>query len=156
MTPTQRTQKWLRDNGYMVANAERKMPCTPKGYKGLLVTQDLFGFIDTLAVNHIHLLAVQSTDGSHHAHRLDKIMHSEEAKALAYYMDIQVWSWSKGLPEGKPRNKATGLLIRRKVWKRRVDALTVKLLPKDSLLRRKLEEGTWDVALPQHRKDDGK
>jgi hypothetical protein len=38
-----------------------------------------------------------------------------------------------------------GLLNRRKEFLLRRDALTAKLLPKRSMLRRKMEEGSWDV-----------
>ena len=131
MSPTQRTQAELRKQGYSVSICERKIPCTPAGYKGLLKTQDLFEFIDTMAVNDFHLLAVQSTDGGHHATRVNKIMSLEVAKSLAYHMDIEVWSWSKRGPRGKAKR-----------WTLRRESLTLKLLPKKSMLRRYKEEGT--------------
>jgi hypothetical protein len=132
MSPTQRTQKHLRDNGYEVANCERKIPATAAGWKGLLQTQDLFGFIDTMATNGDRLLAIQSTDGNHHATRVNKILELPVAKLLVYHMEIEVWSWSKKGKRGK-----------RKLWQLRQERLLAKLLPKRSLLRYKLEQGTW-------------
>jgi hypothetical protein len=143
---TQRTQQRLKKLGYDVAHAERKLPATARGWRGPLITQDLFGFIDTMAVNAWEILAVQSCSGVDHQKRVRKIMASPVARRLAYFMSIEVWSWAKGLPEGKPRNKKTSLLIRRKVWKLRRENLTLRLLPKDSLLRAKLEQKTWDVG----------
>jgi hypothetical protein len=128
--PTQRTQKWLRDHGYLVASAERKMPASARGWRGPLVTQDLFGFIDTLAVNDAHLLAIQSTsgEGGHHAERKRKVLKAPAAPLLAFHMDIEVWSWALRLPGS--RNKETGLLIRRKVWTLRREPLTAQLIAK--------------------------
>jgi hypothetical protein len=134
MSPTQRTQAELRKQGYTVANCERKVPCTPAGYKGLLKTQDLFEFIDTMAVNDFHLLAVQSTDGSHHSTRANKILETEVAKSLAYHMDIEVWSWAKRGPRGKAKR-----------WTLRRESLTVRLLPKKSMMRRVKQEGTFNL-----------
>jgi hypothetical protein len=51
VSSTQRTQALLREHGFAVANCEHKVPCTPAGYRGRLVTQDLFGLFDTLAVH---------------------------------------------------------------------------------------------------------
>jgi hypothetical protein len=101
MSPTQRTQKYLRDHHYVVANCERKLPCTPAGYRGRLITQDLFGLFDTMALNEHRLLAVQSTSGSNHPHRVNKILGSDVPALWLRYADIEVWSWSKRGPRGK-------------------------------------------------------
>ena len=134
---TQRTQKWLKENGYLVAHTERKMPASARGWRGPLITQDLFGFIDTLAVNDYQLLAIQSCAGTDHARRRKKIMASPIARQLAYHMDIEIWSWDKQGKQGK-----------RKLWTRRVECMTKLLLPKNSLLREKLENGTWPTGRP--------
>lgn len=117
MSPTQRTQHYLRGLGYIVANCERKIPCTPAGYRGRLVTQDLFEFIDTMAVANDHIIAVQSTDGTHHAHRVAKVLGTAAAQWLAHHMDIEVWSWSKRGARGK-----------RKLWTLRRQPLTAALI----------------------------
>jgi hypothetical protein len=137
VSPTQRTQQLLRESGYTVANCERKLPATPAGYRGHLITQDLFGFIDTLAVKNTgRLIAVQSTsnNGGNHAAHVKKVLASKAARLLVYHMDIAVWSWAKRGPRGQP-----------KVWTLRDEDLTARLLPKRSLLRRHLEQGTWEI-----------
>jgi hypothetical protein len=130
----QHTLKWLRENGYeyWVTEtwhhfAKRKM--------------DLFGFIDVLAVNDRHLLAIQVCDDTHHAEHRKKILALPVARQLIYHMDIEIWSWGLKLTGTKRKD---GKLNRRKEQTLRRDALT-ELLPKRSLMRRKLEEGTWDL-----------
>jgi hypothetical protein len=54
MTPTQRSLKYLRDEGYLVAIVERWQPFAR-------IRQDLFGFIDLLAIRRDETLAVQVT-----------------------------------------------------------------------------------------------
>ena len=136
MSPLQRTQRELRDQGYFVAKTEHWNHYAK-------IRQDLFGFIDTLAVNGKRLLAVQTTTGAHCAEVVKKVLSLPVAAQLVYHMEIEVWSWSKQLSGEKLKS---GKLDRRKVWTLRVEKLTARLLPEKSLLRRKLEEGTWDVA----------
>lgn len=117
MTPIQRTQKLLKEQGYIVANCERKMPCTPAGFKGRLITQDLFGFIDTLAIKNVphylpDLLAVQTTSGAHHADHIAKIHAAPAFFMLRRVMRIEIWSWAKRGARGK-----------RKVWTLRKEQL---------------------------------
>jgi len=136
MSPVQLSLKWLRDHGYECQKVEHWNHYAKR-------RQDLFGFIDILAVSEHHLLGIQSTDGSHHAEHVGKIMANRIAHDLAYHMDIEIWSWSKKLTGKRRKDK---LLDRRKEWTLRRDALTARLLPAKSLWRRTLEEGTWDVA----------
>jgi len=124
----ERTLDWLRKAGYTVAKTEHWNHYAR-------IRQDLFGFIDVLAVNHVHLLALQVSHEDRHADHVKKVMTTPVAKELCYYMDIEVWSWGKRGPRGKAKK-----------WTLRRDCLTARLLPKDSLMRRKIEEGTWDVA----------
>lgn len=131
----ERTLNWLREHGYDAA-------VTEKWNQWAKVRQDLFGFIDVMAVSDNHMIAIQCTDGSHHAEHVAPILESSIARRLAYHMDIEIWSWRKGLTGERRKD---GKLSRRKEWKLRRDALTARLLPKKSLLRRKLEQGTWDV-----------
>jgi len=96
--PTQRTQARLRERGYEVANCERKVPISGRGFKGRLVTQDLFGFIDTLAMHKEEwkrLLAIQSTDDSHHATRRAKIKANPLVKLWLRQCALEIWSWGK-------------------------------------------------------------
>jgi hypothetical protein len=104
MSPTQRTQAFLRSHGFEVANCERKVPCTPSGYKGRLVTQDLFGLIDTMAIHPkewADLLAIQTTNAGNHGNHRRKILESPLAPILARHVRIELWSWRKGGPRGK-------------------------------------------------------
>jgi hypothetical protein len=54
MTPTQRSLSYLRDEGYLVAIVEHWNPFAR-------IRQDLFGFIDLLAIRRDETLAVQVT-----------------------------------------------------------------------------------------------
>jgi hypothetical protein len=118
MSPIQRTLAWLRDHGYEATKTEH-FNWHAK------VRQDLFGFIDVLAVDGNHLLAIQSSDGSHHAAHRQKIMTNKAAPLLAMRMDIEIWSWSLKLT-GK--RKADGLLVRKKEYALRREPLTAKLV----------------------------
>jgi hypothetical protein len=101
MSPTQRTQKKLRELGYQVQNCERKMPCTPAGYRGRLVTQDLWQIVDTWALGVDHDLLVQSTSGSNHNDRVKKALANEHLPLLLMRHDFEVWSWAKRGARGK-------------------------------------------------------
>ena len=72
MTPSQRTIKHLKDQGYMVANVEHYNAFTRRKH-------DLWGCIDILAIGNRETLAVQVTTKSHMANRIRKI---EESEAL--------------------------------------------------------------------------
>lgn len=133
MSPVQRTLKWLREHGYEADKTEHY------NWKGK-VRVDLFGFIDILAVSEHHLLAIQVTDDSHRAAMRKKVLASKIARLLVYHMDIEVWSW--GLKLTGERRK-DGKLNRSKEQTLQRDALTALLLPKRSLLRKKIEEGAW-------------
>lgn len=54
MTPTQRSLAYLRDEGYLVAIVEHWNPFAR-------IRQDMFGFIDLLAIRRDETLAVQVT-----------------------------------------------------------------------------------------------
>ena len=63
-SPTQRTKKFLQDLGWTVAVVERWNPFAN-------VRQDLFGFVDLLAINGEETMGVQAT-ASGVANRLEK------------------------------------------------------------------------------------
>ena len=69
MSPTQRSLAYLREEGYLVAIVERWNPHAR-------IRQDLFGFIDLLAIRKDETLAVQVTASGVSA-RIKKIMESE-------------------------------------------------------------------------------
>ena len=72
MTPSQRSIKHLRDDGYQVANVETFNYFTKRKH-------DLFGCIDLLAIGNGETLAVQVTSKSNMSARVKKI---EESEAL--------------------------------------------------------------------------
>ena len=89
-SPTARTQKHLRDRGYAVAMTEHWNHYARR-------KQDLFGFIDTLALSPTTwdaLVAIQSTTGDHHAARRDKILASEITPLWLRHARLELWSWS--------------------------------------------------------------
>ena len=69
MTPTQRSLAYLREEGYTVAIVERWNPHAR-------IRQDLFGFIDLLAIRKDETLAVQVTSTGVSS-RIKKIMESD-------------------------------------------------------------------------------
>jgi hypothetical protein len=60
MSPTQRSLKHLRDQGYVAEVVEKRLP-------HCYITKDLFGFIDILAIRGEETLAVQTTSGLNNA-----------------------------------------------------------------------------------------
>ena len=75
-SPTQRSLKQLRKDGWMVAVVEKWNP-----HVG--IRQDLFGFADLLAVKDNTVLLVQCTSGDNVAARIKKIQESDPAKYWA-------------------------------------------------------------------------
>lgn len=70
------------------------------------IRQDLFGFIDLLAIKGDYVLAVQTTSGSNAAARLDKINQSPNAMLwLSEHRAIVIHAWRKVGARGK-----------RKIW----------------------------------------
>jgi len=131
----QLTLAYLREHGWEAAKTEHWNHFAKR-------RQDLFGFIDVLAVSDDHLLAIQCSDDAHHAEHRKKILGNKAAKLLVFHMDIEIWSWGLKLTGEKRKD---GKLNRRKEMTLRRDSLTAKLLPKKSLLRRRMDEGTWDL-----------
>lgn len=89
MTPTARTLKKLRAEGWTAAVVERRNP-------GSFNTHDLFGFIDVLAIRGGETLAVQTTSASNVSSRLKKIADSEHVGAVRKAgWAIHVHGWRK-------------------------------------------------------------
>lgn len=74
-SPTQRSLKFLRDQGYVAEVVERRVPFQ-------FVTKDLFGFIDIVALKDEETLAVQATSGDNVAARVNKIIECEHLAAV--------------------------------------------------------------------------
>jgi len=127
MSPVQRTLDWLRKHGYEAAKTEHWNHFAKR-------RQDLYGFVDVLAVNADQLLAIQCSDDAHHAGHKAKILKNKAARLLAYHAEVEIWSW--GLKLTRERRK-DGLLNRQKEQTLRRESLTAQLLPKRSVLARK-------------------
>lgn len=93
MTPTQRTLKLFRDRGYTCAVTERWNPFAK-------IRQDLFTFIDVLALGNGQMIGIQTTSASNHAKRREKILATPEARDwIAAGGEVLIVSWKK--PKGK-------------------------------------------------------
>ena len=93
-SPTSRTLEVLREQGYTVAVVEKWNPHAR-------IRQDLFGFIDILAIKRGETLAVQATAAGVSA-RLKKITESELLpKVREAGWTIQIWGWTKSAKTGK-------------------------------------------------------
>ena len=79
-SPTQRSLKHLREQGYRVAIVEKWNPHAR-------IRQDLFGFIDLLALKGAETLAIQSTSRANVSARVQKIT---DAEALS---DVRKAGW---------------------------------------------------------------
>ena len=93
MTPTQLTLRHLRDKGWpLVAVVERWNPHAR-------IRQDLFGFVDVLAIGPHGTLAVQTTSAKNVSARVNKIESDELAPAVAAARQagwtIHVHGWAK-------------------------------------------------------------
>jgi hypothetical protein len=89
MTPTQRSLKHLRDNGYRAEVVERFNSFTKRRH-------DLFGIADIVAIRENEVLLVQTTSGSNVAARVTKIAESEATPDIRKAgMGIIVHGWRK-------------------------------------------------------------
>lgn len=89
-SPTQRSLKVLRDAGYLCAIVEKWNPHAR-------IRQDLYGFIDILAINGEDILGVQACSGAggDPAARVRKITEHENYPAVIAAMRIIVHGWRK-------------------------------------------------------------
>ena len=98
MTPTQRTLKRLREQGFTAEVTEHWNHFDKK-------RKDLFGFIDILAIKEGIVLGVQATSGSNTMARVEKIrLHENYLRVIHSGIKVQVWGWRKLKREGwQPR-----------------------------------------------------
>jgi hypothetical protein len=88
-SPTQLTLKKLREEGYLCQVVEHWNPFAR-------IRQDLFGFIDVLALKENEVLGVQATSYSNVSARVNKIAEHENISAVRKAgIRVQVWGWRK-------------------------------------------------------------
>jgi len=89
VTPTQRSLRHLREQGYLAAVVEKWNPHAR-------IRQDLFGVLDIVAIREGETLGVQTTSASGVSARVKKIAESETVPALrkAGWL-IHVHGWRK-------------------------------------------------------------
>lgn len=89
MSPTQRTLKALRDQGYRVAIVEKWNPHAR-------IRQDLYGCIDVLAIGNSETRAVQCTSLQNLNPRIEKLTHHEALPDMRNAgWRIECWGWRK-------------------------------------------------------------
>lgn len=89
MTPTQLTLRKLREDGYTAQVVETYNPHAR-------VRNDLFGFVDVLALRGTETLAIQATSHNNVSARVRKIADSPLIGAVREAgWTVRVWGWSK-------------------------------------------------------------
>ena len=86
-SPTQLSLKKLRADGYLVAITERWNAFAK-------IRQDMFGFIDLLAIKEGEILAVQTTSASNMSARVKKIADHENVGAVrkaGWFIHVHGW-----------------------------------------------------------------
>lgn len=106
ITPTQRSLKYLRSQGYVVEVTERWNPHAK-------IRQDLFGIVDLLAVREGETLAIQTTSAGNVANRRKKIISHENLPHL------QSAGWKVVIHGWRKNSKM--------VWKVREETVTVSI-----------------------------
>ena len=97
MSPTERTLRWLRKQGYTADVVERRLPHS-------FVTKDLFGCLDIVAIKagSLGVLGLQVTSAAHWAERIAKVEAEPRAK-LFHDCGNTIWvvGWAKRGEQGK-------------------------------------------------------
>jgi hypothetical protein len=103
ISPTQRSLKYLREQGYIVHIAERWNAFAK-------IRQDAFGFVDLIAVGKGETVGVQTTSYSNISKRVAKITESEHLPVLREAgWRIVVHGWKKDAKTKKQVLKAVDL-----------------------------------------------
>lgn len=105
MTPTARTLKWLRDDGWTAAVVEH-------WNHHAKIRQDLFGFADIIAFRGATVMLVQCTSDANRAAHREKLLANEIAQKWRSHFAIALVTWGKHGERGK-----------RKTWKPNVEWL---------------------------------
>jgi hypothetical protein len=98
MTPTARTLQQLRKEGYVCQVVEKWNPYAR-------IRQDLFGFIDIVAIRDQQILGVQATSATNVSARIHKALACPHLAAwLKANARFEVWGWSKKGPRGQTKH----------------------------------------------------
>lgn len=109
-SPTARTLKFFRDQGAECSVVEKWV--TIPRHPGGGIRRDTWG-ADMIVRQGSLLMAIQSTSGSNHSHRVEKSLANPELQNWLHCgVNFYVYSWSKKGPRGK-----------RKVWQPRITQL---------------------------------
>jgi hypothetical protein len=101
-SPTKRTLVHLRKLGFVAEVVEKRVP-------GCLVSRDLFGIADVLAVHPEQgiVLLVQATTADHFANRLRRVQEQSVLPSLlAAGVRIEVWGWCRRVGQWHVRREA--------------------------------------------------
>jgi hypothetical protein len=99
MTPTQRTMKALRKKGFTCAIVEKWNPYAKRGPEAFGIRQDLFGFIDILALDWSKgVIGVQSTGVDFSGHH-KKLIGERRENCIRWLLTpgcfLELWAWRK-------------------------------------------------------------
>lgn len=98
LTPTQRTLRELRGMGRLVGTVERWNPHVRRGDGGLGIRQDLFGFIDLIALDPARGIVGVQTTGQDFAGHLRKITEERAEPCIEWLRCggvVELWGWRK-------------------------------------------------------------
>ena len=112
---TPRTLKLYRELGYLATVTERWNPYAK-------IRQDLFGFIDILAINDTTCVGIQSTSRGNHLARREKILSLPAARAWVKMQGrlIHLISWDMDEDAEDKRG------VTRSMWVPRIEVITLE------------------------------
>lgn len=104
MTPSQRSLKLLRESGWVPWIVER-------WNQHARIRQDMYGFVDIVAIKPNKTLAVQTTSWSNISARKQKIIHSDLVlDVLGAGWEINIHGWRKNKKTGRWEVKCVDIL----------------------------------------------
>ena len=130
MSPTSRSLKYLRENGFRADVVERK--------RGRFITVDCFGIADILAFDGPATVLVQTTTAAHLMDRVRKVVEDEGLRKTLFewcndpFRSFEFHGWSKRGGRGE-----------KKLWHVKIMTPTELLLP--ALLQEPFQSGTANL-----------
>ena len=122
LTPTQRTLRELKRRGLVCAVVEKWNPHVVRGDGGRGIRQDLFGFLDILALDPVRgVLGVQACGSAFSGH-VGKLTEERAGPVIEWLRTpgtaLELWGWRKVKVKVKRGGKAT-------IWAPRVREFTL-------------------------------